>query len=397
MASLILENEKTKDCSICLEEITEKNCCVTECNHLFHLKCLLKAMTKNNCCPMCRYELIEVSSKNSDSEDSDYEESDYEDSEYNSYEGNNELFISVVNDNFDEFKLKIEELKKNNIPEEFKIILNEKDGDDKNAFTWAIFKDKLDIAKLLHDEGIDTNIVDHNDYTSLMHSVLNNDLETVVFLISLENIDVNTKNDDGDTALMLACEESQLNIVKELIKANANPNIKNKKSVYALLLIESFDILAELLVIPNIDVNAQDYDGNTLLHNCLSSDFSTDSLLQEYIFDNPELLLKNPNTDLNIKNNNGDTILMFAIQNESLKFIEFLLAENVNINIQNIHGNTALIIAVNNNNIDIVNMLLENEKIDISIKNNDGHSALEIAIEYSYDEIQKKLTEFINK
>ena len=35
-------------CSICIEHITNTNICVTQCNHKFHLSCILKIM--NNEC-----------------------------------------------------------------------------------------------------------------------------------------------------------------------------------------------------------------------------------------------------------------------------------------------------------------------------------------------------------
>lgn len=42
------------DCSICLETIGEKNNCVTECGHKYHMSCLMKWTMKNNSCPACR-------------------------------------------------------------------------------------------------------------------------------------------------------------------------------------------------------------------------------------------------------------------------------------------------------------------------------------------------------
>ena len=54
-----MEHEKEIDsCPICLDEIGEKNNCVTECGHKFCLKCLSIALQGNNTCPMCRAELV---------------------------------------------------------------------------------------------------------------------------------------------------------------------------------------------------------------------------------------------------------------------------------------------------------------------------------------------------
>ena len=56
------ESKETKEietCPICLDEIGDKNSCVTECNHKFCLKCLSTALREKNTCPMCRSELVE--------------------------------------------------------------------------------------------------------------------------------------------------------------------------------------------------------------------------------------------------------------------------------------------------------------------------------------------------
>jgi len=46
------------NCSICFEEITNKNKCTTSCNHLFCLECILIHFQQNNSCPLCRTKLI---------------------------------------------------------------------------------------------------------------------------------------------------------------------------------------------------------------------------------------------------------------------------------------------------------------------------------------------------
>ena len=46
------------NCSICFEEITNKNKCTTACNHLFCLECILIHFQQNNSCPLCRTKLI---------------------------------------------------------------------------------------------------------------------------------------------------------------------------------------------------------------------------------------------------------------------------------------------------------------------------------------------------
>ena len=53
------ESKETDKCPICLDEIGDKNSCVTECGHKFCLKCLSTALREKNTCPMCRQKLLE--------------------------------------------------------------------------------------------------------------------------------------------------------------------------------------------------------------------------------------------------------------------------------------------------------------------------------------------------
>jgi len=46
--------------------------------------------------------------------------------------------------------------------------------------------------------------------------------------------DVNEKDDNGRTALHIACEYDNINVVEELVQANALPNIRAKDGSTAL-------------------------------------------------------------------------------------------------------------------------------------------------------------------
>ena len=51
------ESKEIEKCPICLDEIGDKNSCVTECGHNFCLKCLYRSLKEKNTCPMCRQAL----------------------------------------------------------------------------------------------------------------------------------------------------------------------------------------------------------------------------------------------------------------------------------------------------------------------------------------------------
>ena len=67
------------ECSICYDEISSTNNCVTPCGHVFCFKCMMQSLGNNNTCPCCRSVLIEEPAADEDAESDD--ESEYEDSD----------------------------------------------------------------------------------------------------------------------------------------------------------------------------------------------------------------------------------------------------------------------------------------------------------------------------
>ena len=74
-----INNEKKTsqvECSVCYENIGEKNNCITPCGHTFCFKCMMSCLNYKNTCPICRQVLQEeindeVSEEFSEEEDGD--------------------------------------------------------------------------------------------------------------------------------------------------------------------------------------------------------------------------------------------------------------------------------------------------------------------------------------
>ena len=72
--------------------------------------------------------------------------------------------------------------------------------------------------------------------TLLMMSVIRNDKEMVKRLLSLDvYADVDIPDEDGNTPLIVACENDNVEVAKMLIKAGARVNLQNHKGVSALM------------------------------------------------------------------------------------------------------------------------------------------------------------------
>ena len=116
----------------------------------------------------------------------------------------------------------------------------------------------VEIVKALLDAGADVNYRDYYDksepkrFTTAIHQAATTSNEELVqLLLSQKNISINELNFYGETPLMIAVKNGHQNIVNILLKAGADPNIKNNKGQTAAFFaekeIEKFrEIIAQL-------------------------------------------------------------------------------------------------------------------------------------------------------
>jgi ankyrin repeat protein len=123
--------------------------------------------------------------------------------------------------------------------------LDYQDPDGKSALLIAAYKGRLDIVKKLIIVGANLNIQDSK----------------------------------GNTPLMLAIYTNEIKVVKELINGGVDVNIKNMTDCCAIHLCNNIDIL-KVLIKAGADVNAQDGDGDTvLIYAANNEDLNTIKLL----------------------------------------------------------------------------------------------------------------------
>ncbi len=294
------------------------------------------------------------------------------------------------------------------------IDLNKKDEYGNALISAVKFNDIILVEKLLK-KGIDINVQDENGDTALIWAVFKSNLPMVELLLKynpdkiLKNKEEITfefkdkSNINNDKILELlgikdlckdvfdAFGKKDLSAFKQLIEEGANVNCKNDNN-WTLLMMTSnngmTDFVKYLLSFPNINVNAQNESGWTaLMLSCYRS--NTTSNIEVV-----KLLLNHPDINLNIINKNGDTVLLASIDayyDKILKIevIKLLLEQpKLNINIQDINGNSALMYAVKNNMLDVVKLLLERKDIDLSLKNKNGYTTKDLA---TSDEMKKLL------
>lgn len=168
----------------------------------------------------------------------------------------------------------------------------------------------------------------------------------IPLLLTRNDIDVNIKNSDDDTALI-----ENARFLKDIEKHGQIDDI----------------ISRSLLNNKNIDVTLNDNRGENALMLFCENKYSKDVVKKILAIDN---------TIINDQNDTDDTALMYALNEENEETVDELLKiEEININIQNDQGYTALILGIINNLNTIVMKLLKRSDIDIDILDNDGYNA----------------------
>ncbi len=226
------------------------------------------------------------------------------------------------------------------------------------------------VAAIL-DIGVDVNSQNDNRETALMHAAANGSISATAFLLAKGANPNIQENINGDTALLLVLFKGHGEIANLLINHDSNNvNLVNNDGIAPLMIAAAknqIDVVKLLLVkgaSPNLKITV---NGNTALILALSE--GHDEIVS--------LLINHANTDVNLATNKGATPLMMAVIENRIAAVQLLLAKKANPNSQGItYGKTALLLAIDNNNVEIVRLLLSCDNIDLYVKNKAGEDAM---------------------
>ncbi|MEK4666339.1 ankyrin repeat domain-containing protein [Niallia sp. FSL R7-0271] len=179
---------------------------------------------------------------------------------------------------------------------------------EKEQFFQAVETGNISEITSFIEKGIDINSVDQEGRTAAMVATDNNDPETVKLLIE-NGADVNIQDNMKNNPFLYAGAEGYLEIVKLTINAGADPKLVNRFGGTALIPASEHgyvDVIKELLDNTDIDVNHVNNLGWTaMLEAIVLSDGGENQ--QETI----QLLIKH-GADVNIPDSNGVTPLQHA-------------------------------------------------------------------------------------
>lgn len=139
-------------------------------------------------------------------------------------------------------------------------------------------------------------------------------LKTIEYVNKKINLNFNATNENGDTFLIAASRQGSLKIVKSLIGYGADVNAKNNDGRTALMLTSNLEI-AKLLIYSGADVNAKNNNGGTALTRAVYWDK----------LEVAKLLIDN-GADVNAKDDEfGQTALTQAVNWDRLEIAKLLI------------------------------------------------------------------------
>lgn len=239
---------------------------------------------------------------------------------------------------------------------------------------WAIKYGKLDILKLLLQNGADVNKKeDGKGGTALFYAVQKNYAEAVKLLLDQDDILVDQKDNDGNTPLKKACYDGHRNIAVLLLNKGADVNAKNNEDFSPLwdsVKENHPDIVKLLLDQDDIQVDPKTNQGMTPLHMACTGGY----------LDIAMLLLKK-GADVNAQDNRGISPLFFAVAKDHPDVVKLLLEQKgILVDLQEMsYGYAPLHQAAEGGNIVMIKLLVEQGNAGTSLKNKAGETPLKVA------------------
>ena len=234
---------------------------------------------------------------------------------------------------------------------------------------------------------IDNNAIQENDKATqeLFNILDNNNIKKII-----ENgANVNAKNDDGDTPLLLAIRNGNDDISELLIEKGAHFNAKGRYGNTPLLLATRMNNTKISILLIELISNFKKYLEDDPAIDALDRVNSTPLLnaIDKGNIDIVESLIDN-HAKVNAINHDGHIPLLEAIKNGNNDIIKLLIDNGADVNAKDKYGDTPLSLAIENDNNDIRELLIKKGANDNAI-NDGGDTPLSLATENNNTEIKE--------
>lgn len=234
-------------------------------------------------------------------------------------------------------------------------------------------------------------------HASEIHEAVNdNNLEATKALLDEDPTILNDRDADGMTPLNLAAINGNYDIVKELLKRNADIHIgdfDNSQPIHLAAISGNVQI-AELLMASGADVDEQDNNGATplifaagrrhldMVKYLIESGADVNvrnarSMTALYYAGTPDIaaVILDSGADINVRSNDGTTPLFVAVWRGRTEYIRYLLERGADPNIANNTGTTPLF-AVNGENMAQIAQMLIDKGAKVNVRNDQTETPL---------------------
>jgi len=265
------------------------------------------------------------------------------------------------------------------------IDINRLDAEKRTLLQNAVIQGQEKIAKVLIKYGIDVNNTDKNNRNVVFDAISYGDENIIDMILSLEGIDLNVIDHNGETILHKPEIQNNQELCKKLIKNGADPTIcdldgKNFLCDMALKGMDGMDLI-DIAVENGYSLNSPIKNNSTLLMEALAVFYKLpegeESRRKSLLSMASSLVQKG--IDVNALNEYGENALFDAVRSGNYESCLFLIENNININKQNRLKQTPLLLACYKGiiSLDIILLLLHNGA-NPTIKNELNQDVLEI-------------------
>jgi ankyrin repeat protein len=249
-----------------------------------------------------------------------------------------------------------------------------KDIKDINGYSplhYSIIFKNYDTFKTLIEFGADIELIDNLGNTPLIIAVQYNRLQFIKYLVE-KNVNLNHVNKEGESGVLIGLLKKRLHVVEFLLTQDINVNIYEKTNKISPLIIAinfGLNNIIQTLINKNIDIDHQDFDGNSGLHYIIieANWYAFDLMIDK---SNVNLINLYGKTPLHLI---GELIDSYSEKSREIDIAKILIGKS-KLNIQDMNGNTFIHMAVKKNLLKFFSEDIKKKKVNIFIKNNDNET-----------------------
>ena len=273
----------------------------------------------------------------------------------------------------------------------------------------------LTTAKMLVKAGADVRATDDKGNTCLILAAYLGHTDTVRYLMSLPEVDLDQQGTNNFTALHFAVQQKHADVVQVLIDAGADIKTTNDGHSSLRLAILSGELTTvKMLVEAGADVRATDAEGATCL---ISAAYFGHTDTVRYLVGLPEVdldrqvsrnytalhfavqeehanvvqMLIDAGADLETKNDDGCSPLHLASLSGELTTVKMLVKAGADVRATDAERRTCLMFAAYHGHTDTVRYLVSVPEVDLNHQGTNNFTALRFAVEQKHADVVQVL------